>query len=268
MTGLVVHAGPSLAAPQEQRVVYVIERTTPGPSSYKVMATAQPGEGGAFVGSVFAAVARGRITGVRPGSSTSMDRTNEPHVYSPAATVSSCDVGQCDLYNSTGGQGISYEDTDGSDPLNRAFIAVAGIAPRVEFEGDGWRLRRTSWTFAFVDGTESDGVGVRGGDTHGAELFLEAALGGGRYGSIALATPPCSTTTTNAASRGIGRVTLDGGVEPQTVTCPTDNPSRLASWAPGAATWSLSGPAAGTTELSETRLFVLDFPRGYLARSK
>jgi hypothetical protein len=248
--------------------VYVLERTTQGPSSYEVMATADPGEDGAFVGSIHAAVAGGKITSVWPGTSTSMDRTNEPLVYSPAGSVSSCDVGQCDLYESSGGQGISFQDSDGSNPLNRSFIAVAGVAPRIDFEAEGWRLRRTSWTFSFVDGTESDGVGARGGDTHGAELFLGAAAEGGKYGSIALATPPCSTTTTNAVSRGAGQVTLDGGVESQTVTCPTDNPSRLASWAPAAATWSLHGPAAGTTELSETRLFVLDFPRGYIARSK
>lgn len=266
LTGLFGHPSPSVAAPQEQRVVYVLQRTTRAASSYDLTVTADPGSDGAFLGSVHAAVSGGRITGVWPGVSTSLGRPDEPLVYSPAASASSCDAGQCDLYETHGGQGISFRDSDGTNPINRSFIAVAGIAPRINFESDGWRLVRTSWSFSFVDGTESEAAGARVGDTHGAELFLDATLDGGRYGSIAQATPPCSSVTTNAASHGVGRVTLDGGTESLSTTCPTDNPSRLASWSPAATTWNLHGTAAGATDLAETRLFVLNFPRGYIAR--
>ena len=257
------HVGVADARAPEDRIVFVLERTTRGPSSFNVYVSAQGGNDGSFIGSAFAAIKNRRISEVWPGISTSVGRTDQPSVFTPAGSLSTCDAGLCDLWFSAEFQAISYTDDEGGDALNRTFIAIEGQIIDHEFEGEGWRLRKVPWDFRFIDGTESEAAGVRIGDGHGGEVFQRAALPGGRYGSIAQAMPPCSSSIVNVAPRGVGTVELTGGVEAMTGTCPTEDARDLISWATRATDWQLEGAAVGDPSLAETRLFVLDLPRSY-----
>jgi hypothetical protein len=93
----------------------------------------------------------------------------------------------------------------------------------------------------------------------GVERFESASLPGGRHGSLAVGLPPCSIAASGLVFRGVGTVTLDGGVRPESFTCPTSD-VLPASYAARATTWRLHGNVTGESTGMDTRLFVVDLP--------
>lgn len=258
------------------RFVLIAERTTRGPSRFDLQIRLRPTDRGGFLGAVDAHVKPGRIVEVFGGHGVFIGGTDEPQGYAYGRAVSTCDVGVCDVFVlKTLVYGSTYEDRREGDALNRLFVAVWGRDIKYSLEAKGWVLRRVDWDFRFVDGAKSDAVGVETGGEMGAEVFMSASARGGRYGSFGVAMAPCSTTDLSVLLRGVGQATLDGGVEQKTVTCPTDGdplvpppfPLRTtATWAPRGTRWHFHGLIAGDTSLARARLFVLDLPKGFLAR--
>lgn len=260
LTASALPAPAARGATRDRRLVFVIERTTRGPSQFHLNVSVIPGERGGFIGSVYAVVRKGRVVQVGFGYGSSGGRTDDPTVYSPKASFDSCDVGTCDVGQTLEmGEVDYYIDPEGTEDWTHLFVAAWGRTIGHRFEGKGWTLRTARLPFRFVDGQDAEAFGASHAGT-GAEAFLSASAPGGRYGSIAVGMPPCSNHTIPVASRGVGEVVLEGGVRPESVLCPGLGPV-VDSWARAGTTWRFSGRAVGETTLEETRLFVLDLPK-------
>ncbi|MEX2458603.1 MAG: hypothetical protein WD770_06415, partial [Actinomycetota bacterium] len=107
-----------------------------------------------------------------------------------------------------------------------------------------------------------DRLAILGAGAYGATVFMAAEAPGGRYGSVGIGIPPCSTANVSVG-RGVGHATLTGGTRPQELTCPNFG-ETVTSWNPRATTWRFTGRMAGETTLVSTRLFVLDFTKAFL----
>lgn len=259
-----------------ERFVLILERTKRGPTWFDFNVSLKPTDRGGFLGDVEAQVKAGRVIDVIFGSAYFFGGTDEPEMHAFRRSISSCDVGVCDVFVlKVLTAGYDYRDKRGGDPFNRLFVAVWGKDVNLKLEADGWVLRRVDWDVRFVEGTRSDAIGFETGGEMGAEVFMNASERGGRFGSFGVAVAPCATTGLNVPPRGVGQATLDGGVERKTVTCPSDGDplvlpsspeSMTATWAPRATEWRFHGTVVGDTSLARARLFVLDFPRGFLRR--
>lgn len=248
----------------ESKLVLMLERTTNGPSRYTLDISVDFEDPGAFVAAVDARMEAGRIVDTWPGWASSFGREESPSVSAMGTRVSVCvEAGVCTGTFGQAGLTSFYIDEQGGFPINRAFFAAWGQNIEYTFEAEGWRLHEVGWDFRFVDGTESKSVSVDIVAGDGAELFFDAEARGGAHGSIAVGAPPCSTANLGIPPRGVGRVVLQGGVNEETVICLVP-PRTMSSWATGATQWRLSGAAAGDTTINATRLFVLDFPSGFL----
>lgn len=238
----------------------MVERVTHGPSRFHLDVGVVPGERGAFIGSAYGVVRKGRVVKADFGSAFSGGRMDDPTVYSESYSFDSCDVGICDVGKTFElGQGNEYVDEDGIYDLTHMFVAAWGGQIAHRFEGTGWTLRTARYPFRFVDGQDAEAVGVAHTALYGAEMFKSASARGGRFGSIAVGTPPCSTTEIGLP-RGVGEAVLTGGVQPETIRCPSF--AHIAtSWARKGTTWQFSGRVVGDTALVHTRLFVLDLPK-------
>jgi hypothetical protein len=113
-------------------------------------------------------------------------------------------------------------------------------------------LVRTPLAFRYVP-TESVSSASANDATFGAAVFRGASAPGGPVGSVALASPPCSTAAVGGPSRGVGQVQLRGGVTTPTFTCPIDQ-NPIGSYATAATTWAVTGFAAGRLDPGRRRL--------------
>lgn len=249
------------------RLVLILERLSSGPTSYDLDVTVRPAErrAGGFA-TVDARVERDRIVEVFPGDAVIFDPENEPYVYLNGDETSTCDFGLCDFYCCAAfGASDEYDDKTGDGRSNRLFVALWAPDFSYVLQAEGWTLRTARWPFRFVWGARTKAIGVGSGSVRGAEVFMEATAPGGRHGSLAVAGAPCSAADVGFPPRGVGRATLEGGVEDEEVFCPTDgDPAAgqffVSSWAPEATGWRFHGLVAGDTTLAQARLFVLDLP--------
>ncbi|HEX8001110.1 MAG TPA: hypothetical protein VF519_00275 [Mycobacteriales bacterium] len=249
---------PSSAKPIKT-VTFVLRRTAHGASSYDLQVGVWGDGRGSFIGVVGAVTSRGRVTGAEAQLTGSTGRWRGAAVAAYGTRWSSCAAAPCDddmeVYR---GVGSTLDDTEGTDPVTHVFVVLVGTRVEYEFHANGWTLVRTPLAFRYLDGLDTAPAYARA-DGVGAETYTDGRLPGGQRGSIALGIPPCSTSLVGIAPRGVGRLTLDGGVSPVSVTCPTDRVFP-ASYAPGPTTWRFHGAATGDATARDTRLFVVDLP--------
>lgn len=263
LVAAVVPATPATAAPPLERLGLLLRRTTSGPSSFTLDVTVRSDPRGGFVGGVGARFVRGKPVNAVPLAAGSSRRWDYSTLQAGDARWSTCDAGVCDDERdlSVHGLGSTYRD-DGVDEESAThfFVVAYGADVEYEFAGRGWAVvaDRARIAYRFVDGAERSVASSHAG-MRGVEVSGEYTAPGGQHGSLALAIPPCSMTKTGVVSRGVGTVTLDGGTQPRTFTCPVDR-AFLADHATRATSWRLHGRVVGETTLQETRLFVVDVP--------
>lgn len=255
---------PARSAPPVERLGLVIRRTRAGATSWQLGVDVRTGhKTGGFIAGVGGRFVNGRPVTVSPMVATSSRRWEDSTLQVGDTEWSTCSVGVChdDRILGTHGLGAVYSDRPGPDQPTHYFVVAYGREVGYEFEGDGWEVvtDRAPLAYRFVDGREGSKAAAHVG-LSGVEVSGEYAAPGGRYGSLALAFPPCSVSGTGVVSRGVGQVRLDGGVDPKTFTCPADR-NFLADFATRATRWRLHGPVAGETTGADTRLFVLDVPK-------
>ncbi len=113
--------------------------------------------------------------------------------------------------------------------------------------------------YRWLDSAQTDATQARG-LAYGAEVFTDGQLAGGRYGSVATVTPPCSTQTEVTVGQGAGQLTLSApGAGDATATCPTARWNAV-SVIRHATTWSAHGYAVGANGTNTARMFVVDLP--------
>lgn len=248
--------------PAPQRLQLMIERTTDGVASFAFAADITPGDDPAF-----SAVLATRVDGVGdvgrvfPLGASSHNNAQEPAVHTASVDTTSCGIGVC----RTGKTLLTQENVwsppradDGESP-NRVLILLEGERITMDFQGDGWRLRRVPHAYRRVDSLTNPGSSGVQNLNHGVHVLQHAALPGGKRGSIAVGIPPCSTSTSGVVPRGVGSIELRGGGSTQTVVCPRDR-HLLGLASTGPANWVLEGMVAGGNEFRETQLLVVDLP--------
>lgn len=268
-----VASGSSESAEAEgQSRLFVIERTTSGPS--RLVMSAGFGYGTFWAPDGFIAVAAVRddvaaprgIAEARFGFIVSNGGDVLPYLYANGERVDCSSLAdpppeQCDLFISGGGTGLGwlYEDDGGPDSPTRIFVAVHGQGPGASLseQTDGWTIREVQPSFSFVRGSEALAVGAQSLGA-GGEVFLSADASGGEHGSIAVGQPPCGFPMFDP---GAGVTMLTGGVGEPLHVCGADW-DGIADVAPEATAWSFQGAAAGASALhfGQARLVVIDRP--------
>ena len=252
--------------------LYLIERTTAGPTTLILSAGFGYGTDGAPDGLI-------AMVGVRddPQAPSSIERTVFGSILSDGGDVlpeayadgeridcSSIDppMDACRLVVSGGGTGLGmlYEDEGGPDDPTRIFVAVHGMGPAAQLGSDtfGWTIREVPPTFSFVRAFDSRAIGARS-LFGGAEVFLSSTAAGGEHGSVAVGQPPCGFPMFEP---GAGATLLQGGKAEPIHVCG-------AHWG-GAAdvsdeptTWRLEGASAGGGAFfgfGVVRLLMIDLP--------
>jgi hypothetical protein len=257
------------ASPKRASIVLELTRTTAGPSSFDLTLflsyNAKGGEG--FIAEVGGRRSSGGFAYVEPGFVSSAGRSDNRTVSVHGQQVSACDHSSALCFNQTTLNGLflsstSYSDTGAAGSITTWYAVAEGVAVKYEFRGKGWKVRRVVLPYRFVDGSDGQ-IAAHAAVVDGVEVFDRPVTArGGRWGSLALAAPPCSTSAVSVVPRGVARLTLRGGRTIPVAECPNSasNPNKGA-WAPAATTWTLDGYAVGETALAETRAFVLDLPR-------
>lgn len=244
-----------------ERVSFMLVRTsTDASASMHLNLSVVPGERAAVYSVTFATLRRGRITSVDLAGASSPGASDHTQVRANGTSTSLCSRGVCQLDWETLTSGVGAGASGGPNGPNVLFVVAQAPGGSVGYSVDlvGWQLIPTSFTYRWVNGVDSAAVGAFAGP-YGVEAFTDASLRGGTSGSIAIAIAPCDANGTNAASKGIGRLTLDGGVTQPTFTCPL-NANPVGSWATRATDWRVHGQVAGSAGGHDTRLFVLDLP--------
>lgn len=157
--------------------------------------------------------------------------------------------------------GWNYSDQGGPEVGNRFYIVIVGNHPaQITFDSHGWSLRKQPLSFRVLDSDETDASQARALG-YGAEAYAATGqLPGGRNGSVAAATPPCTTKAESTVAQGVGQITLSApGVADQTATCPT-SPWLAVSAVRHATTWTAHGVAVGANGGNTVRLLVIDLP--------
>lgn len=267
---------PAAAARGEQDPgqsrLFVVERTTTGPSTLVLGAGFGYGFGQAEDGLI-------ALTAVRddPGAESGIASTafgfmlsagggTLPDAYVlgeryDCSSISDPPPEECELVISGGGTGLGYlyEDEGGPDDPDRMFVAVHGSGPGASLGGQtkGWTIREVPPTFHFVRAHESQAVGVQGLFA-GGEVFLSASTSGPEHGSVAVGQPPCGFPMFEP---GAGATLLNGGAaQPAIHVCGAEW-GGVTDFAAGATTWRLEGAAAGASHwFGPARLLVIDLP--------
>lgn len=260
MAILTALAPPAGAAPPLVTKTFVLHRTTNGPTSFQLNVSLANDTRGSFIGAIGARVVRGRVVSATTSWAGSARRWQDSTVNAGGAKFSTCQVGVCHDDRIDGWHGLTsnYSDDGGDDAFTHVFVTLVGKTVTWRLTAKGWALHPMPLSFRYLDGGETSPAYAHA-ETKGVEVYQDGSLPGGRRGSLAVGIPPCSMATTGLVARGAGSVTLDGGVEPESFTCPT---SRVfpASFALGPTTWRLHGFVAGESTGVDTRLFVVDLP--------
>ena len=251
------------AADTLKRERYMLVRTTDGPASFQISAGGSPGDGvDAFAGVIGARVEDGEAKAVFPGTHATYGRTDSTTVYGLGdEPTTACELGgPCTVLTTLGGGVQTYlSDDGGKDVPNRVYVVIEAAYIDFAVEAKGWELRPADFDYRYVDNLESDAIGASQ-NSRGVEVFFESTAPGGANGSVAQANPPCTRSVVNQVSRGVGRMTLDGGPSSPTFTCPLDT-DLIGDFARGATTWRAHGYIAGQNDLANTHLFVVDLPK-------
>lgn len=139
-------------------------------------------------------------------------------------------------------------ETAGSAGPRKLVIAFAGD-PRLfkislTSASRGWTLARSARGVRLKRTQDSQGTYVVS-SSEGVERFEEATLPGGSRGSLAVAALPCRTFP-GGASTGTGEAVLEGGDEPQPLSCP-GGPVQAIDQSRARTAWTLRGPVIGVT---------------------
>ena len=252
---------PAAGAASSATRTFVLVRTTSGASSFNLSLSASPDSNGLLIGEAdtyskggyVSRVDSGAIVGSHP-SSQGID-AGSLHVRTCSYT-GTCAPGSLDLAF----LGFSYSSNNSSGDINALYFVMRGSRLQVKFTGTGWALKSVPLAFRAQE-VQNNAVVAVSIANRGAAITDGASAPGGRSGSVAVAEPPCSTSDVGVLARGLGRVTLTGGVTSPTFTCPAPAAAILGSYARKSTTWQLTGVAAGDSTLSDEALLVIDTPR-------
>ncbi|HVF06554.1 MAG TPA: hypothetical protein VNA20_17065 [Frankiaceae bacterium] len=254
-------SAPPVHAGGDRQLVLMAYRTTRGAASLALQVDAPPGKQPSVIAMVVATVDRGRIESIDHAAAVLSGEADSAQVRANGSRTVLCESGACVLDTSTeiAGGAVRIDNDAGDDRWNVLFVVARGRSATYRATAKGWTVKRVSLPFRVVTGQQATDAGAYAVGA-GVEVFRQAAAHGGGTGSLAVAEPPCSEATTGAVSRGIGTLTLDGGVKSDTYTCPADR-GALAGWATRRTTWRVHGTAAGDSTMAGARLVVLDLPR-------
>lgn len=250
---------------------FAIVRTTSGPSWYEISIGAsalqdQPG----FVGFVSARSSGNRIQQVSPGTTASLYTTDPYEIGAAGQRTSLCKRSNHVLqlcWGREGGPapvaGLAFIIADyqsgassrGDD--NIVFVVAKGVSAGYTFRGRGWKIVQLPLSFRTVDAATSSALWANAFILK-ADLHMKAKAWGGRFGSIAVANPPCSYV---GIGTGVGTMSLAGGVEELAGTCPLIDAPSLTGRATRSTTWMFAGFVVGSSSAGMTRLFVVDLPK-------
>ncbi len=222
----------------------------------------QPVQG--FVGAMGVRVQSHRAVGGGVTFFSTIGTGDDVEVVAAGERVSPChDEGACAADFTTLGAtyGEDYYDSGDATEENRFFVVVDTTRPAsVTFRANGWTLRHVGFGYRWLDSDQADAPQVRAADS-GVEVFTSGSLPGGRWGSAASVTPPCSGESESALPQGAGRLTLSApGVTPQSAVCPT-SPWATTAVTGRATTWTAQGASVGVNGGDTARMFVVDLPR-------
>lgn len=249
---------------------FMLVRTTSGPSWYELSLGASAlQDRPAFIGFVSTLASGVRIAKVGHASTNSLYTEDPVDAGAAGYKTSLCDRSnhQFQLCWAQGGPGSvsglmfllatynSGASSKGDD--NLVFIVTQGVTVGETFRSKGWKLVRLPIAYRTNDVTSASLLRANV-DLVGADVFTSTRAWGGRYGSIAVATPPCSYVGVGV---GVGSFSLAGGANPVSAICPLIEADSIAMSAPRSTTWNFSGLVAGVNLLSKNRLFVLDLPK-------
>jgi hypothetical protein len=251
--------------------LYLVERTTTGPTRLMLSAGFGYGTGGAPDGLIALTAVRddaGSATGIASAVfgfmlSAGGDVLPDAYVLGERYDCSSINdppPEECELFISGGGTGLGYlyEDEGGPDDPSRMFVAVHGGGPGAALgaQTEGWTMREVPPTFHFVRAYEAQAVGLQG-LFGGGEVFLSATAPGGEHGSVAVGQPPCGFPMFEP---GAGASLLTGGEADPIHVCGA-NWGGIADFATGTTAWRLEGASAGASHFfGPARLLVIDLP--------
>jgi hypothetical protein len=238
----------------------VLVRTTSGASSFDLTVSANPGKGGVLIGEADTYVRADRVVRVDSGYLIGNDPEEQGldagnlHVRTCGYTAT-CKPGRFSvtLVN------VSYSAESSQGDVNALYFVVRGAHIQINFRGKGWVLRNEPLAFRHVTPRRSAKAWANFAG-RGAAVSQGAQAAGGQSGSIAVAMPPCSASDVGVVARGIGQMTLSGGVTTAQFVCPAVAYPALTSYARTATTWRLTGWAAGDSTLSDQPLLVIDQP--------
>lgn len=269
---LVMYMSPASAevrVPPRSVLRAMLIRTSSAQTSFEmtVSATAYQDKP-AFGGFIFARTMRGQIASTSTGLAHGILREDPEEAGVAGQRTSFCDKSnrQMQLCWSQGpgpgaaeslmyvGGSFDMPSSKGSD--NVVFVVASGHSTRLDFKGRGWKVVRYPLSFRSIDASDAS-FAWTSVLNQGADLFFNASLSGGRFGSLAAATPPCSFY----GFAGAGSLALTGGVISRSITCPTGEWPVLTAHQRKATTWIFSGYAAGSNLFARNRLFVIDMPK-------
>lgn len=248
---------------------FELVRTTTGPASYRLVVNHRSGDGSTGLSGLAAAVAfrtdtSGTVTSTRSGFVVTDDSDRRAGVWVDGEErlcghAEPCPTGRIVLGAQTV---IADSDDGGEDVPNRVFVVFEGYDLDLSFGGDGWELHEADFDHRYVEWQQDSPLGVSGG-MDGVEVFTGTSLDGGALGSIAVAMPPCSpshASVTLGVAKGVGTLTLLGGPNEPSLTCPGTGFLSLTDHAPAATTWTADGVVVGEYTFEDVRLFVFDLP--------
>lgn len=238
---------------------FVLVRTTEGASDFNLSLSVDVPSGRGLIVDAETYVQDGRVRRAEGGAVVGQDPSS-PGVDAAGVHFRTCGYTFSCTSSPPGVSllGVSYSSSRSRGQLNMLLLVLRGQRIFARMTGHGWRLLRVPLTLAYVP-TQTASAASASIAGRGVAAFTGATAKGASRGSVALAIPPCSISDLGVASRGVGRVELDGGLTKPTFTCPVDV-APVASYAAGATTWSLTGFAAGDTTLADTALAVINTP--------
>ncbi len=206
-------------------------------------------------------MAGGRVVEAASWGASAYDFDTGVQVRSQGQTQRVCLPGAVCLVSGTGGYAVASVSSDRGEPdaFNRLYVVTEGPSS-VHFSGHGWILQPRPLTFRYATASSSSSNGLFTG-LESLEEQDSTAARGGRSGSIAAATPPCSTSGLGYLPRGIGTATLTGGQHSASLTCPANvGVPFMTQLARSETLWHLTGPVVGDASGFNVPLFVLDLP--------
>jgi hypothetical protein len=256
-------AAPSATGQEVPRTVsLMLVRQTSGPSKFHLDVTAHVPSAGAYFGQIFATLRGGRVVATHSGGLI-WSKPDGGTAQVGRIEVSTCSVTSCESGAPEGeiGAGTDYDTgaKQSKGDFNAIFVVARGTDITFRLTGTGWRIVKVPLSHVMRLTRAASPASASIGP-YGFTIFDgEVTAAGNRTGSVALAAPPCSMTTTGVVSRGLGHVQLAGGTSAPTFTCPTDH-VLMSSYASRATTWSLHGTAAGDSTMADAALLVVNLP--------